>query len=168
MTKANDRYMAVILTLSLATLIGCMNMAIFNVALPALMVYFDTDVTTIQWLTSGFTLPAGVVTPVVGFLGDKFSYKKNIEYHGVLCVGAVCSGDVCMVCRSTDCRAHFIRYDSRYDDAAIFGHAVSDCPETSSGESCRHLGGLPTLWAVRCQVYCPGLSLPMPAGICCF
>lgn len=83
MTK-KDNSMAIILTLSLATLVGCMNMSIFNVALPALMVYFDTDVTTIQWLSSGFTLAAGVITPVVGFLGDKFSYKRTLNVVAIL------------------------------------------------------------------------------------
>ncbi|MBQ5667740.1 MAG: MFS transporter, partial [Peptococcaceae bacterium] len=65
MTKVKDNSMAIILTLALATLIGCMNMSIFNVALPALMEYFNTDVTTIQWLASGFTLAAGIITPAV-------------------------------------------------------------------------------------------------------
>lgn len=78
MTKKNENSMIIILTLSLATLVGCMNMGLFNVALPALMVYFNTDVTTIQWMTSGFTLAAGVVTPIVGFLGDKFGYKRTL------------------------------------------------------------------------------------------
>ena len=78
MTKVKDNSMAIILTLALATLIGCMNMSIFNVALPALMEYFNTDVTTIQWLASGFTLAAGIITPAVGFLGDKFSYKRTL------------------------------------------------------------------------------------------
>lgn len=84
MTKTKDNSMAIILTLALATLIGCMNMSIFNVALPALMAYFNTDVTTIQWLASGFTLAAGIITPAVGFLGDKFSYKRTLVVATVL------------------------------------------------------------------------------------
>lgn len=83
-TKTKNNSMAIILTLGLATLIGCMNMSIFNVAMPALMVYFDTDVTTIQWLASGFTLAAGIITPVVGFLGDKFSHKRTLNIATVL------------------------------------------------------------------------------------
>ena len=78
MVEKRKNSLAIILILSLATLIGCMNMTIFNVAMPALMEYFDTDVITIQWLASGFTLAAGVITPIVGFLGDKFSYKKTL------------------------------------------------------------------------------------------
>ena len=77
MTKQKNS-MAIILTLSLATLLGTMNMTIFNVAMPALMVYFQTDVTTIQWLSSGFMLAAGVITPTVGFLGAKLGYKRSL------------------------------------------------------------------------------------------
>ena len=76
--------MAIILTLSIATLLGAMNMTIFNVALPALMTYFDTDVTTIQWLSSGFMLAAGVITPVVGFLGGRFGYKRTLNIAAFL------------------------------------------------------------------------------------
>lgn len=84
MAREKKNSMAIILTLSLATLMGCMNMSIFNVALPALMVYFNTDVTTIQWLTSGFTLAAGIITPIVGFLGDRFSYKRTLNIATIL------------------------------------------------------------------------------------
>lgn len=83
-TKTKNNSMAIILTLALATLIGCMNMSIFNVALPALMVYFNTDVITIQWLASGFTLAAGIITPFVGFLGDKFSYKRTLNFAVIM------------------------------------------------------------------------------------
>ncbi len=72
----NKNNIIIILTMSLAALIGTMNVTLFNVALPALMIYFNTTVTTIQWLVSGYTLAAGIVTPAVGFLGDKFGYKR--------------------------------------------------------------------------------------------
>lgn len=84
MAHEKNNSMAIILTLGLATLIGCMNMSIFNVAMPALMVYFNTDVTTIQWLASGFTLAAGIITPVVGFMGDKFSYKRTLNIATIM------------------------------------------------------------------------------------
>ena len=68
----------IILVLSLAAVLGTMNVTLFNVALPAMMVYFNTDVVTIQWLVSGYTLAAGIATPTVGFLGDRFGYKRVI------------------------------------------------------------------------------------------
>lgn len=78
-----DNTMLVILLLGLAALIGSMNVTLFNVALPVLMVYFETNVSTIQWLVSGYTLAAGIITPAVGFLGDHFGYKRMI------CIAAV-------------------------------------------------------------------------------
>ena len=69
--------MAIILTLSLGTLVGCMNMSMFNIALPALMEYFNTSISTVQWLVSGYMLAAGVITPTAGFLGDRFGYRKT-------------------------------------------------------------------------------------------
>ena len=60
-----DNTMLVILLLGLAALIGSMNVTLFNVALPVLMVYFETNVSTIQWLVSGYTLAAGIITPAV-------------------------------------------------------------------------------------------------------
>ncbi|MBO5429470.1 MAG: MFS transporter [Peptococcaceae bacterium] len=83
-TKTKNNSMAIILTLSLAALIECMNMTLFNVAMPALMIYFDTTVTKVQWLSSGFTLAAGIVTPLVGFLGDKFGYKRTLNIVSLL------------------------------------------------------------------------------------
>ena len=78
--------MLIILTLGLAALIGSMNVTLLNVALPSLMIYFGTDVITIQWLVSGYTLAAGIVTPAVGFLDDKFGYKRVICVIAVLVV----------------------------------------------------------------------------------
>ena len=90
-TKTKNNSMAIILTLGLAALIGCMNMTLFNVAMPALMIYFDTTVTKVQWLSSGFTLAAGIVTPLVGFLGDKFGYKRTLTTASflILCLSVL-------------------------------------------------------------------------------
>ncbi len=68
MDKQNKQNnLAIILTLSLGTLLGTMNLSIFNVAMPALMTYFNTDVATVQWLSSGYMLAAGVITPAAAF-----------------------------------------------------------------------------------------------------
>lgn len=82
--RMQNNNMPVIIILSLAALIGCMNVTLFNVALPSMMVYFATNVATIQWLVSGYTLAAGIITPAVGFLGDKFGYKRVICLIAVL------------------------------------------------------------------------------------
>lgn len=80
MDKQNKQNnLAIILTLSLGTLLGTMNLSIFNVAMPALMTYFNTDVATVQWLSSGYMLAAGVITPAAAFFGDRFGYKRTFN-----------------------------------------------------------------------------------------
>ncbi|MBQ3509844.1 MAG: MFS transporter [Peptococcaceae bacterium] len=66
----------ILLTLGLGTLIGSLNTMMFNVALPTMVTYFDAPLSTVQWLTSGYMLAAGVVIPAAGFLGDRFGYKR--------------------------------------------------------------------------------------------
>lgn len=65
----------VLLTLGLGTLIGSLNMMMFNVALPTMVTYFDVPLSTVQWLTSGYMLAAGLIIPAAGFLGDRVGYK---------------------------------------------------------------------------------------------
>ena len=66
----------ILLTLGLGTLIGSLNTMMFNVALPTMVTYFDAPLSTVQWLTSGYMLAAGVIIPAAGFLGDRFGYKR--------------------------------------------------------------------------------------------
>ena len=68
------------LSLGLTALIGTLNITMFNIALPAMMTYFDAPLSTVQWLTSGFLLAAGMIIPAAGFLGDRIGYKR------ILCI----------------------------------------------------------------------------------
>ncbi len=64
------------LILGLGALIGSLNVTMFNVALPIMMDCFHTNLSTVQWLTSGYILAAGIITPAAGYLGERFGYKK--------------------------------------------------------------------------------------------
>ena len=66
----------ILLTLGLGTLIGSLNMMMFNVALPTMVTYFNVPLSTVQWLTSGYMLAAGAIVPAAGFLGDRIGYKR--------------------------------------------------------------------------------------------
>ncbi|MCP1312234.1 DHA2 family efflux MFS transporter permease subunit [Paenibacillus tyrfis] len=46
-----------------------------NVAIPILMQDFNTDLNTVQWTLTGFMLATGVIAPITGYLGDRFSTK---------------------------------------------------------------------------------------------
>ena len=39
-----------------------------NVALPGFMEIFNTDLNTVQWLMTGFTLATGIIAPLSGYL----------------------------------------------------------------------------------------------------
>ncbi|WP_246131976.1 MDR family MFS transporter [Paenibacillus hemerocallicola] len=47
-----------------------------NVALPVFMDDFDASLNRVQWMMSGFMLATGVIAPIIGFLGDRLSYKR--------------------------------------------------------------------------------------------
>lgn len=66
----------VMLTLGLGTVLGSLNVTMFNIALPSMVTYFDTTLSTVQWLTSGYLLAAGIIIPTSGYLGDHFGYKR--------------------------------------------------------------------------------------------
>ena len=34
------------------------------------------SVSTVQWLSSGYLLATGIITPAAGFLGDRFGYNR--------------------------------------------------------------------------------------------
>ncbi|WP_240546387.1 MDR family MFS transporter [Paenibacillus artemisiicola] len=47
-----------------------------NIALPILQDHFQTSLSTIQWTLTGFMLAMGTFAPIVGYLGERFSYKR--------------------------------------------------------------------------------------------
>ncbi|WP_256208729.1 MDR family MFS transporter [Paenibacillus sp. CF384] len=47
-----------------------------NIALPILQDHFHTTLGSIQWTLTGFMLAMGTLAPIVGYLGEKFSYKR--------------------------------------------------------------------------------------------
>lgn len=79
----------ILFALGLGTLVGCLNMMIFNVALPTMATVFDAPLSKVQWLTSGYMLAAGIMIPAVGYLGDRFGYKRL--YLFILTTVLLCS-----------------------------------------------------------------------------
>ena len=79
----------ILFTLGLGALLGCLNMMIFNVALPTIATVFEAPLSKVQWLTSGYMLAAGMMIPAVGYLGDRFGYKRL--YLFILITVLICS-----------------------------------------------------------------------------
>ncbi|MEC0179617.1 MFS transporter, partial [Paenibacillus favisporus] len=49
---------------------------VVNVAVPNLVSYFDTDLKTIQWAITGYTLALSAVIPLAGWMTDRFGSKQ--------------------------------------------------------------------------------------------
>ncbi|XOJ03389.1 DHA2 family efflux MFS transporter permease subunit [Paenibacillus polymyxa] len=49
---------------------------VVNVAIPNLVQYFETDLKTIQWTVTGYTLALSAVIPLAGWLTDHFGAKR--------------------------------------------------------------------------------------------
>lgn len=64
-----------------------------NVALPVFMDDFDASLNTVQWMMSGFMLATGVIAPIIGFMGDKLSYKRLYVFAlaGFTLTSALCT-----------------------------------------------------------------------------
>lgn len=58
---------------------GCMttiNTSTVNIALPTFIQIFHTDLSTAQWLMIGYMLALGMVMPMVGYFGERYSYRR--------------------------------------------------------------------------------------------
>lgn len=53
-----------------------------NVAFPIFLKDFHAELGEVQWMITGFLLATGIVAPVVGYFGDRWSYKR--VYIGAL------------------------------------------------------------------------------------
>lgn len=58
------------------TFFSTLNQTLLNVALSDLMVIFEVNTSTIQWLATGFMLVNGVLVPVTAYLMKRFSTRQ--------------------------------------------------------------------------------------------
>ncbi|MNB73251.1 putative transport protein HsrA [compost metagenome] len=49
---------------------------VVNVAIPALVDYFDTSLKTVQWTITGYTLALSAVIPLAGWMSDRFGARR--------------------------------------------------------------------------------------------
>lgn len=68
-------FIPIIIAIFLGSFLSILNMSTINVAIPEIMRYFQTDLDSVQWTITGFILATGIIAPITGFLGDRYSYK---------------------------------------------------------------------------------------------
>ena len=78
MEEKNDikNYMPMVAVLLCGALLVVLNATLLSPTLPTIMVQFDVSATTVQWLTSAYTLMEAVVIPLSAYLLGRFSTRK--------------------------------------------------------------------------------------------
>ncbi|WP_025688626.1 MDR family MFS transporter [Paenibacillus zanthoxyli] len=74
-TVRNSSFWLIILAIFFGNFISILSSTTINVAFPVFMKDFHAEVGSVQWMITGYLLATGVVAPVVGYFGDKWSYK---------------------------------------------------------------------------------------------
>ncbi|MBH5316487.1 multidrug efflux MFS transporter [Paenibacillus sp. GSMTC-2017] len=79
-TSGDDFSLKAILPPLVAIIVGMimviLDSTVVNNAIPKLVEYFDTDLKTIQWTVTGYTLALSAVIPLAGWMSDKFGSKQ--------------------------------------------------------------------------------------------
>nr|WP_274608192.1 MFS transporter [Bifidobacterium miconisargentati] len=60
----------------MGTLLAVLNMSVVTPALPSIMKDLGVDSTTVQWLSSGYSLVEAMVIPLAAFLMGRFSTRR--------------------------------------------------------------------------------------------
>lgn len=68
--------MIMVAVLLAGTLLAVLNQTLLSPALPAIMADLSVDATTVQWLTSGYSLVEAVVIPLSAYLIGRFSTRQ--------------------------------------------------------------------------------------------
>lgn len=72
----NASFWFIILAIFFGNFMSMLSSTTINVAFPIFMKDFHAELGMVQWMITGFLLATGVVAPVVGYFGDRWSYKR--------------------------------------------------------------------------------------------
>lgn len=76
----------------LGVFLGIFNMSVVNIVLFMFMKSFNMNLDFVKWILIGFMFVIGIVCLLVGYLGEKFSYKKLylFVFSGFIIVLVLC------------------------------------------------------------------------------
>ncbi|NJJ39025.1 MDR family MFS transporter [Paenibacillus apii] len=74
-TAGNSSFWPIILAVFFGNFMSILSSTTINVAFPVFMKDFHAEVGSVQWMITGYLMATGVVAPIVGYFGDKWSYK---------------------------------------------------------------------------------------------
>lgn len=73
--ESNIPFWPVMTAIFIGSFLAILGISTISVAIPVLMEQFHAGLSTVQWTMTGFMLATGVVAPVTGYLGERFSTK---------------------------------------------------------------------------------------------
>ena len=76
MIQDEKRQQILLYTTLVANCMANINTSTVNIALPTFMQIFQTDLSTAQWLMTGYMLALAMAMPLVGYFGDRYSYRR--------------------------------------------------------------------------------------------
>src|ERR1700712_4935416 len=77
----------------LGAIMSILDTTVVNVAINTLSRDFDTDLATIQWIVTGYTLALATVIPITGWAADRFGTKRLYMLSiGLFLAGSALSG----------------------------------------------------------------------------
>jgi EmrB/QacA subfamily drug resistance transporter len=86
-------WMAPVLVALIGAFMSILDSSIVNVAISTIMSVFNSDTSSVQWVSTVYLLALGVIVPLSGWLGDKLGYKRlYIISMGVFMAGSLLCG----------------------------------------------------------------------------
>jgi EmrB/QacA subfamily drug resistance transporter len=87
------RFMPIMVAIFIGSFLCILASSTINIALEILKDHFHTSLDSVTWTLTGFMLAMGTTAPIVGYLGEKFSYKRLYLFSliGFTVTSALCA-----------------------------------------------------------------------------
>jgi EmrB/QacA subfamily drug resistance transporter len=87
------RFWPIMIAIFIGSFLCVLASATINLALEILTEHFHTTLSSVQWTLTGFMLAMGTTAPVVGYLGERFSYRRLFLFSliGFTAASALCA-----------------------------------------------------------------------------
>lgn len=76
----DDAFWPIMIAIFFGAFVAVLNTSTINIAIPLLLVDFNSTIGTIQWILTGFMLATGLSAPLSGYLGDRFGHRNLYVY----------------------------------------------------------------------------------------
>ncbi|MGG0168637.1 DHA2 family efflux MFS transporter permease subunit [Paenibacillus dokdonensis] len=91
-SRSGVHFWPMLMTLFLGSFVGMYHVVSLNVSMPGFITIFHTELRTVQWIITGFSLACGIIAPVSGYVCDRFGGKRMFLF---LLLGITLSSVLC-------------------------------------------------------------------------